>query len=39
VLTLSGARISRASAFTHDKRLIETFGLPLTATAEALAQL
>ena len=39
VLTISGARVSHAIAFTDGKRLIETFGLPLTATADQLTQL
>jgi len=39
VLTISGARVSHATAFTDNKRLIETFGLPLTATADQLTKL
>jgi len=39
VLTISGARVSHAIAFTDNKRLIETFGLPLTVTADQIDQL
>lgn len=39
VLTISGGRISRATAFSDDKRLIESFGLPLSVTARQLEQL
>jgi RNA polymerase sigma-70 factor, ECF subfamily len=41
VLTLSadGSRIVHAIAFVDDKRLLESFGLPLTATAGQIDQL
>jgi RNA polymerase sigma-70 factor (ECF subfamily) len=39
VLTVSAAGITHAIAFTDNKRLFETFGLPLTATADDLDRL
>ena len=39
VLTISSAGITHAIAFTEDKRLFETFGLPLIATADDLDRL
>jgi RNA polymerase sigma-70 factor (ECF subfamily) len=39
ILTISGTHITHAIAFTDDKRLVESFGLPLTATAAQIDQL
>ncbi len=39
VLTIAGNRISHATAFSDNPKLIPSFGLPLTATAAELDQL
>ena len=39
VLTIAGNRISHAIAFTDNPRLIQSFGLPQTATADELRSL